>query len=63
MGTEERFKDPKKTKSTTIQITPGAGHYPLIAHWPGKIAKPEDKKKKNWMYNLSTGIQKSIYYD
>jgi len=62
MGTEVRFKDPKKSKSSLTVNVPGAGHYPLISEWPGKIVKPDDKKKKNWMYNLTKGVEKSIYY-
>jgi len=46
MGTEIRFKDPKKSKSAMTVNVPGAGHYPLIAEWPGKIVKVDDKKKK-----------------
>ena len=35
MGTEVRFKDPKKTKSTSSLSVPGPGNYPLIPKWPG----------------------------
>ncbi len=37
LGVEERFKDPKKSKSLMQVAVPGAGQYPLIAHWPGKL--------------------------
>ena len=37
MGTEDRFKDPKKSKSLQKVSVPGVGTYPLIADWPGNI--------------------------
>jgi len=39
LGTEERFKDAKKSKSKSILIVPGPGTYPMIPKWPGKSAK------------------------
>jgi len=39
LGTEERFKDPKKTKSKCNLIVPGPGTYPMIPKWPGKQTK------------------------
>ena len=38
LGTEDRFKDPKKSKSLMKMNVPGAGAYPLIAQWPGNAA-------------------------
>jgi len=35
LGTEERFKDIKKTKSKSTVIVPGPGQYPMIPQWPG----------------------------
>ncbi|KAL4507088.1 hypothetical protein ABPG72_001881 [Tetrahymena utriculariae] len=61
LGTEERFKDPKKTKSKINSIVPGPGQYPLVAKWQGKEQK-KDSKEKNWMDTITTGISKSIYY-
>jgi len=31
LGSEERFKNPKQTKSLLMVGTPGPGNYPLIA--------------------------------
>lgn len=36
LGTEERFKDMKKTKSKMVLNVPGPGQYPMIPKWPGK---------------------------
>lgn len=35
LGTEERFKDMKKSKSKMILIVPGPGMYPMVPQWPG----------------------------
>ena len=35
LGTEERFKDAKKSKSKSTLIVPGPGTYPMIPKWPG----------------------------
>ncbi len=39
MGTEDRFKDPKKSKSIVSSNFPAPGHYPMIAQWNGKFKK------------------------
>lgn len=61
LGTEERFKDAKKSKSKSTLVVPGPGQYPLVPKWPGKD-KPKEGKEKNWMDGISQGIQRSIYY-
>jgi len=56
-GTEERFKDLKKSKSKSNMIVPGAGTYEIIAKWPGKKdKKAKDNDKKNWMNGITKGI-------
>jgi len=63
-GSEERFKDFKKSKIKNIPITPGPGMYPLVAEWPGKDSKKKDgTKTKNWMEGLTKGVNRSIYYE
>lgn len=37
LGKEERFKDPKKSKSSNTGA-PGAGQYNMLIDWPGKRA-------------------------
>lgn len=37
-GTEERFKDIKKSKSKGILTVPGPGAYPMIPKWAGNIS-------------------------
>lgn len=62
-GTEDRFKDAKKSKSKANTPVVGPGHYPLVAFWPGKDeGKKKDKSKKNWMNSVSQAPTKSIYY-
>lgn len=64
MDNSLRFPDPKKEKERAGSV-PGPGHYPMIAHWPGKSEKgkkDDGVKVKDWMKRISKGIEKSIYY-
>ncbi|EGR33008.1 hypothetical protein IMG5_063790 [Ichthyophthirius multifiliis] len=65
LGTQIRFKDLKSTKSKSVVIGPGPGHYQMIAQWPGKLTLKDKKneKAKNYLNLLSSGLQKSIYYE
>ncbi|CAD8139487.1 unnamed protein product [Paramecium pentaurelia] len=60
-GTDERFKDPKKSKSKQ-SLLPGPGQYPLIVQWQGKEQDKSKAKIKNYMQSTTKGIQRSIYY-
>ena len=61
LGTETRFKDVTKTKSTTFCIFPGPGSYQMIAQWEGKKDKKK-KETKNYLKCISKAPEKSIYY-
>lgn len=61
LGKEERFKDPKKSKSSNTGA-PGAGQYNMLIDWPGKVDPKKKDKPKNYLNNISRGISRSIYY-
>ena len=69
MGTEVRFKDPKKTKSTSSLSVPGPGNYPLIPKWPGYYLsfyfyrKQILLIKKLLFINLFISLKKNILYN
>jgi len=65
LSNEKRWVDDKKAKEKSA-LSPGPGHYPMIAHWPGKIAggkKKDDKQPKNYLQLITKGVEKSIYYE
>jgi hypothetical protein len=66
-GTETRFKDLTKSKSTFIINTPGSGTYDTLAYWQGKEEggkkKDSSNTKKNWHHLVSTGPYSSMYYE
>jgi hypothetical protein len=35
----------------------------MIAKWSGKTTARSKDDKKDWMYNISKGVEKSIYYN
>lgn len=62
MGTEERWKDPKKTKSIGTKPVPAPNNYNMIQKWPDAHNKDKIKGHTNYMNKISRGISKSIYY-
>ena len=48
-GSQDRFKDIKKSKSTTNFITPSPSNYNLMALWKGKEVKKDSNEKNKLM--------------
>lgn len=65
MGTEQRFIDLKKSKSSLaigLLKMPGPGEYECRSKWLGKDPKLNKENKMMDYRRISNGVHHSIYY-